>query len=129
MTVLGYYYRQGCIIAFLILINARSCSLVQFSFGPFMLFFVDNKGLRGVVNSDRFGINVIIWCMLSMNDLSCFSVCGWSISEMDFVFLSVGIIPWEVFEEKVWEIFKNIVCYFLLFRFDAVNDFLTLLCL
>ena len=69
-----------CVIAFLIIINAVSCSLDHFSFEPLMLFFVDSSGLRGAVISDRLGINFIIRCILPINDLSCFSVCGCSIS-------------------------------------------------
>ena len=61
-----------------------------------MLFFVDNNGLRGAVNSARLGMNFIIWCMLPMNVQSCFNVWGGSISEMDFVFFSVGIIPFGI---------------------------------
>ena len=63
-----------CVIAFLILINARSCWLVPFSFEPFMLFFVDNKGLRGAVNSytlasrhgepKKFRLTVSVWCIV-----------------------------------------------------------------
>ena len=61
-----------------------------------MLFFVDSRGLGGAVISDSLVMNFILWCILPMNDLNCLSVCGCSISDIAFIFFSVGIIPFRL---------------------------------
>ena len=55
------------VIACFILLKATSCLSDHFNFEPLMLFFVDSNCLRGAVIFNRFGINLVKWCMLPMN--------------------------------------------------------------
>ena len=81
------------VIAFFICWNDFVCS----SFHSSLLFFIfslcERSGLSGADIFDKFGMNFCKWCMLPINDLSCFRVLGGSIFIMASVFRFVGIIP------------------------------------
>ena len=66
------------LIACFILLNALVCISYHSNFlGVLFVGFVIS-GLSGALNAARFGMNFTKWCMLPINDLSCFSVFGFS---------------------------------------------------
>ena len=73
------------------LLNAAEC----FSFHSNFFFDVgdDSRGLSGADSVADFGMNLIRWWMLPMNDRNCLSVFGLSNWIIASVFLFVGFIP------------------------------------
>ena len=59
----------------------------------FIFSLCERSGLGGADIFDKFGMKFRKWCMLPINDLSCFRVLGGSIFIMASVFRFVGFIP------------------------------------
>ena len=89
-------FRLFDVFGVFMLINAELCSSFQFSLLFFDSRFFFSNGRNGSESSASFGINFVRWWTLPRNDLSCFSVLGFSSFMIVSVFVIRGVIPFGV---------------------------------